>query len=242
MNSRLALYTTIYPGVERFLSTWYASVFAQTDHDFDLHIGTDRIEPREVFSAVGNEFEAVWVAAPTCSTPAFVRQAGIDCILASGNRYHGVVFVDCDDVLHATRVESARMQLQHCEIAGCAMEIVKDDQPTGLLFGQAASVAIPESLATVNVFGMSNTAYRTDALGDFTVAATLSSDGLVHGHCWLDPRCSLQLRQHSSNDVPAVWEQYRANTASIYARIHSPSHGPRSRPLQSYPVAHAYNV
>ena len=52
MNGRLALYTTIYPGVERFLSTWYASVFAQTDHDFDLHIGTDRIEPHEVFSAL----------------------------------------------------------------------------------------------------------------------------------------------------------------------------------------------
>ena len=74
------------------------------------------------------------------------------------------MFVDCDDVLHATGIESARMQLQHCEIAGCAMEIVRNTTSLRPNFWAAASVAIPESLATVNVFGMSNTAYRTDVL------------------------------------------------------------------------------
>ena len=28
---RLALYTTVYPGVERYLADWYASVRRQTD-------------------------------------------------------------------------------------------------------------------------------------------------------------------------------------------------------------------
>src|SRR3954447_15114743 len=72
MSSQLALYSTMYPGVERFLSPWYESVLAQTDRNFDLYIGADQIEPRAVFDAVGTEFEAVWVSAPTNSTPASV--------------------------------------------------------------------------------------------------------------------------------------------------------------------------
>ena len=165
MSNGLALYTTVYPGVERFLPSWYASVLAQTDHDFDLYIGTDQIEPRAVFSAVGNEFEAVWVAAAGCSTPASVRQAGIDHILASRNKYQSIVFVDCDDVMHASRVESARTQVLNADVAGCAMDIVgEDNQPTGICFGPVSSASIPQMLATVNVFGLSNTAYRTDVL------------------------------------------------------------------------------
>jgi hypothetical protein len=165
MSNDLALYTTVYPGVERFLPSWYASVCSQTDPDFDLYIGADKVEPRAVFDALGTEFEAVWVGAPTKSTPASIRQAGIDSILASENRYQGIVFVDCDDVLHATRVESARTELLNNSVAGCAMEIVKEDnQPTGLLFRPLASASIPQILARVNVFGMSNTAYRTDML------------------------------------------------------------------------------
>lgn len=167
MSSRLALYSTIYPGVERFLLPWYESVLAQTDRNFDLYIGTDQIEPGAMFDAVGTEFEAVWVSAPTNSTPASVRQAGIDRILTSEVGYQGIVFVDSDDLLHATRVESARTQLLDSDVVGCAMEIVKEDsQSTGLLFAPATNSSIPKILARVNVFGMSNTAYRTDMLRD----------------------------------------------------------------------------
>ena len=42
---RLAVYTTVYPGVEPFLAEWRASLRAQTDGDFDLRhfsIANDR--------------------------------------------------------------------------------------------------------------------------------------------------------------------------------------------------------
>ena len=166
MSSRaLALYTTIYPGAEKFLPAWYRSICGQTDRGFDLWIGADQIAPSAVFDAVGAGFPAHWVAAaPVCSTPAAVRRAGIDAILASENGYEAVVFVDCDDVMLATRVASARTQLRTSDVAGCAMEIVKDDtQPTGLYF-RLPPRAIPGLLAKTNAFGMSNTAYRAEVL------------------------------------------------------------------------------
>jgi hypothetical protein len=213
MSNELALYTTVYPGAERFLSSWYESLVAQTDHDFDLYIGTDQIEPRAVFGAVGNEFEAVWIAARTCSTPASVRQAGIDHILGSANRYQGIVFVDCDDVMYATRVESARIQLQNSDIAGCALEIVQeDDQPTGLFFGPVVAAAIPQMLATVNVFGMSNTAYRTHVLREIPPSPPQCRlmDWFIATAGWI------RGARFSFDNTPRMkYRQYENNTARV---------------------------
>ena len=213
MSKELALYTTVYPGVEKYLPSWYASVLSQTDHDFDLYIGSDQMEPRAVFNAVETEFEAVWVGAPTNGTPASVRQAGIDLILASGNRYQGIVFVDCDDVLHATRVESARNMLQESDTVGCAMEIVReDDQPTGVFFGPVTSAAIPQMLARVNVFGMSNTAYRTDALREIPSSPPQCRlmDWFIVTAAWI------RGARFSFDNTPRMkYRQYGDNTARI---------------------------
>jgi len=209
MSNDLALYTTMYPAAERFLSSWYQSVVAQTDRDFDLYIGADQLGPREVFSAVGNEFQAVWVTAPSGSTPTAVRQAGIDQILASANKYHGIVFVDCDDVMHPTRVESARIQLQNSDVAACALEIVKEDgQSTGSFFGPVSPAAIPQMLARVNVFGMSNTVYRTDILRAIPPSPPqgrlmdwfIATAGWVRGARFsFDNRPRMKYRQYGSN-------------------------------------------
>ena len=49
----LALYTTIYPGVEKFLFDWYQSVLHQTDQDFQLWIGLDNLDVDSVKRAIG---------------------------------------------------------------------------------------------------------------------------------------------------------------------------------------------
>ncbi len=41
---KVALCTTIYPGVEAYLPDWYRSVRAQTDRDFQLWVGLDGID------------------------------------------------------------------------------------------------------------------------------------------------------------------------------------------------------
>jgi hypothetical protein len=213
MSNDLALYTTVYPGAEKFLSSWYESVAAQTDHNFDLYIGADQIGPREIFSAVGNEFEAVWVTAPTGSTPTAVRQAGIDDILADANKYQGIVFVDSDDVMHPTRVQSARIQLQNSDIAGCALEIVQEDgQPTGLFFGPVSHATIPQMLARVNVFGMSNTAYRTNILRQIPPAPPQGRlmDWFIATAGWI------RGARFSFDNTPRMkYRQYGNNTARV---------------------------
>lgn len=165
MSNSLALYTTLYSGAEAFLPAWYGSVCAQTDRNFDLWIGADRFSQLQLADAVGRQPRANWVAPREPSTPARVRQAGIDAILGSENRYEAIVFLDCDDVMYPTRIETARAQLRTSDLAACAMEIVnKDGSPQNSIFRLTPNATVPGLLARMNAFGMSNTAYRTDLL------------------------------------------------------------------------------
>ena len=88
------------------------------------------------------------------------------------------------------------------------MEIVKEDnQPTGLLFRPLASASIPQILARVNVFGMSNTAYRTDMLREIPSSPPQCRlmDSRTYRDSCLDSRRTVQLRQHTSDEIPAIW-------------------------------------
>ena len=60
---RLALYTTIYPGVEPYLADWIHSVDAQTDRAFDLWVGLD--EPCDLTSSIIIPFKESNQCAPS---------------------------------------------------------------------------------------------------------------------------------------------------------------------------------
>ena len=48
LRGTLAVYTTIYPGVEPYLGDWYRSLCQQTDQEFQLWIGLDHLESESV--------------------------------------------------------------------------------------------------------------------------------------------------------------------------------------------------
>ena len=57
----LALFTTVYPGVARFLPDWYESVQRQTDKDFQLWIALDGLQAGAVEEILGARLRATWV-------------------------------------------------------------------------------------------------------------------------------------------------------------------------------------
>jgi len=161
----LALYTTLYPGVEPFLPAWLAGVEAQTDHDFELCLGLDGLQVDQVYAAAGREVVARWFPAPGGAAPAAVRNAALVVLAA---QYEGVVFVDADDEMLPSRIAAARATLREGDVACCAMEIMDGN---GRLLGQTFN---PEDgirqLERVNVFGFTNSAYRSSALAAFLPA------------------------------------------------------------------------
>jgi hypothetical protein len=162
----LAVYTTVYRGCEPYLASWRESLQEQTDHDFDLWIGLDAITPDEVMAEAGGGLRtAHWIVAEPGDTPASLRQRAFAMLV---NAYDEVVLVDADDMLQRSRIESARDALESCDVTACALRLVDESgRDLGLTsFGldEEEDVDLHELLPRYNVFGLSNSAYRADAL------------------------------------------------------------------------------
>jgi len=206
---KIAVYTTIYPGVEAYLEDWYRSVRAQTDQNFQLWIGLDGIEAAAVESVIGTRLEAVWVLSKPDNTPARIRQRSLAQIVED---FDAVVLVDSDDILHPTRVASARAALQTSELAACALRLVDQHrQDLGTTLTLPECVAPDNILPRNNVFGFSNSAYRSELLRRCLPlpAGTALVDWFLATKAWLtggklafDTIVRMEYRQHGANMAP----------------------------------------
>ena len=206
---RIAVYTTIYAGVEAYLPDWYRSVRAQTDRDFELWIGLDGIEASVVEAAIGTHLEAVWVPSEPGNTPARIRQRSLGQIVEN---FDAVVLVDSDDILHPSRVAAARDTLQTSELAACALQLVDEHrQDLGTTLTLTGRANPDNILPRNNVFGFSNSAYRSELLRRcLPLPAGLALvDWFLATKAWLigaklafDPIVRMEYRQHGANTAP----------------------------------------
>jgi len=208
-TQKIAVYTTIYPGVKAYLPDWHQSLQAQTDRNFQLWIGLDGIEAETVEKVVGRRLEAVWVPSRPGNTPARIRQRSLAQIVKN---YDAVVLVDSDDILHPTRIAAARVALQTSELAACALRLVdqyRQDMGTTLTL---PAQAVPDNfLPRHNVFGFSNSAYRSELLQRClpVPAGAALVDWFLATKAWLmgarlsfDPVARMDYRQHGANMAP----------------------------------------
>jgi hypothetical protein len=206
---RIAVYTTIYPGVETYLPDWYRSIRAQTDRDFELWIGLDGIEASAVEAAIGTHLEAVWVPSEPGNTPARIRQRSLAQIVEN---FDAVVLVDSDDILHPSRVEAARDALQTSELAACALQLVDEHRrDLGTILTVPGRTNPDNILPRNNIFGFSNSAYRSELLRRcLPVPADVALvDWFLATKAWLmgaklafDPMVRMEYRQHGANMAP----------------------------------------
>ena len=203
---RLALYTTVYPGALDYLADWHRSVERQTDADFELWMALDAVTVEDVVEAIGRHPAASWVVAAPGDTPAQVRT---NAWLALTERCDGVVLVDADDVLHHDRMASARRGLKVAELAVCSLRLVDvTGRDLGMALGWPETAAPESVLPGTNVFGLSNTAYRSTLLRrclpippDVEIV-----DWYLASRAWLtgavvvgDPRPLMDYRQYAAN-------------------------------------------
>lgn len=210
-GDRLAVYTTVYPGSEPFLADWYQSVARQTDRHFDLWVGLDGLTPAQVGAATGRPLLAHWVRARAGDTAADIRQRSFEALIP---RYDAIVFVDSDDVLHPTRVASARESLASTDVSGCALRLADaHGKDLGVVFGVPGDADLRQLLPRRNVFGLSNSAYRTSVLErclpvpsecvlvDWLLASRACAAGAILG---FDDVPRMTYRRHPGNCVPVL--------------------------------------
>lgn len=202
----LALYTTIYPGVQPYLREWHKSVQAQTDQDYQIWIGLDALGSEAVKEAIGSSIKAEWIEAAFGDTPAQIRQQALSQIVQTCD---GVVLVDSDDTMHPSRVAAAREALQTSELAGCALRLVDHKgQYLSSTFGLPPQTKIDDVFPRNNVFGLSNSAFRSDLLRRCLPIPkdAVLVDWFLSTKAWLlgaklffDPLVRMDYRQHGTN-------------------------------------------
>ena len=227
--NEFALYTTIYPGVERFLADWYRSVLEQSDQDFDLVIGVDGVDLSAVIKALRESPRATWVPAAAGASPAQVRQNAFEMIARA---YQAVVFVDSDDILMPQRVAAARQMLETYDVVASAMLLVDEDGGAlNFIFNMPSGEDPTEWLLRGNVFGLSNTAYRTKVL-EYCLPVPFNCilvDWYLATRSWLsgarlgfDPSIQMAYRQHGQNMASPLppFTPARILAATRYVRQH----------------------
>ena len=208
----LAVYTTIYPGVEAYLGDWFRSVESQTDREFDLWIGVNGMDVSRAAHLVPGaaRLRTTWVAGAAADRPAVTRQEALSRII---DAYDVVVLVDSDDVLHDSRVAAARALVATCDLAGCALRIVDAaGRDLGVTFGLEPEAVAADILPRQNVFGLSNSVYRSSVLRRCLPLPTdtLLIDWFLATRAWL-----LGARLDFDRSVQMDYRQHGRNTARV---------------------------
>ena len=223
---QLCVYTTIYPGVKKYLHDWYQSVQKQTDRDYQLWIALDEVSIEDAIDAMGGDPKATWVTAKRGDTPAKIRQRALEQIVDACD---GVVLVDSDDILHAPRVAAAREALRTSDLSGCALRLVDQrGRDLHLTLGPPATVRPETILPRNNVFGLSNSSFRTEMLRRcLPIPATaVVVDWFLATRAWLagavlsfDQVVRMDYRQHDRNMVqvrsPFTGSQITSDTERV---------------------------
>jgi hypothetical protein len=228
---RLAVYTTWYPGVEKYLPEWNRSLASQTDRDFDVWIGVDALDAEREAAALGGLPDARWVAAEPGDSPARIRERAMNRLVED---YAAVVFVDSDDVLLPTRVASARVALKEHDVAACALRIVDErGRDLGLVFGRPEEGDWGGFLPRHNVFGLSNSAYRTEVLRQLLPIPTdcVLIDWLLATRAWawggdlfFDAEPRMAYRQYGANVAKVLPPFTAADVVRATERVRSHYH------------------
>jgi glycosyltransferase involved in cell wall biosynthesis len=161
-SEELVVYTTWYSGLDAVIEEWGRSVKAQTDTNFELVVGVDGVSPEPWVARMDLHQRVRWFSAPGGASPARVRQVALQRIVEQAS---AVVFVDSDDILDESRVAAAREGLAGAEVVACGVRLA--DATGRILGGVLGPSDGPDPVTDLpyhNVFGLSNTAYRSATL------------------------------------------------------------------------------
>jgi len=203
----IVVYTTVYPEAMQFLPTFVQSLKDQTDGEYDLFIGLDRLEKTKVDCFFNTITDCVYLKKYLDESPASLRQRAI---VAMIHQYPAVIFVDSDDILTPIRVEAARKMLKSADVGGCAMSIINEKgEPLEKQFQYPTNAILASQIPLCyNVYGLSNTIYSSDILKKILpipedcilVDWFLATSAWIHGARFsFDPVPRMLYRQYSMN-------------------------------------------
>lgn len=205
-NNNIAVFTTVYPEGIQFLPDFFSSLSNQTDKDFDLWIGLDRLREAELGGFLSEDYSVTCIERKNKESNVSLRQRVIGQMV---EKYEGIVFLDSDDILLSSRISTACSALKHYDVYGCAMKIIDENgDDKKISFCMPYDAGISSLLPRFNIFGFTNTCYSSALLKDclpfppdcILLDWFIATRAWAHGARMVFDRVErMQYRQHSLN-------------------------------------------
>lgn len=208
--NRYALYTTIYPGMERFLVDWCRSVNRQDCRDFDIWVGVDGVGTETLVSLLDQHLAVTCVSSIPGETPVSLRSR---LMMEMVIRYDAIIFTDSDDVLGPDRVSAAIRGLGSADVYGCALGLMDvNGKDLGVYFGLFEDENPDAILQYNNFLGLSNTAWKSEILEKCLPVPEqcVTFDWLLAVRAW-----GLEARITFDSTVRMHYRQHDTNTACV---------------------------
>jgi len=207
-----AVFSVVYPGVEKYFSELLSSLSKQTDQNFTLFLVDDGLANLErIIKNSDLNIEVLKLS----GQPASLRKKGVQWMVEK--HVQEIIFIDSDDYAQSNRVEVSRKMLENYDIVVNELLLFgKDiDIPFGLIAGRLNNKQMIERRDIVqgNCMGLSNTSIR---VGGITKGMELIPDHII-AFDWALFAMSIHegARAVFTNDTQTHYRQHLNNTASV---------------------------
>lgn len=158
-----AVFSVVYPGVERYLPDFLNSLANQSDRDFTLFLINDNVEDKNIFFM---QFPFSVRIKSDQGSPSSLRKAGIEWLKHDGIKW--VIFADADDYFSINRVETSKKMLITNDLVFNELVLFGEEIPRSIHmlknFYKEEEKITNKELVNYNCLGMTNTAVRVDKI------------------------------------------------------------------------------
>lgn len=168
-QAKVAFFTVVYPGVEKYLPEFLSSLENQSYKNFDLIIINDGMD-NYTFPSTSINTEVI----DYTNSISKIREFGINLLHQKG--YHFIVFGDSDDCFDSKRIELSLKLLDQNDVVVNDLVSYDGDKTSKLLFSKHLSnnqLLDNYFIKDKNVFGLSNTAIKMEKFSVISLAETL---------------------------------------------------------------------
>ena len=209
----VAFLTTIFPMKEQFLIDFFDSLSRQTYQFFDVVVVNDGYSDLNALKSKYDMLNIVELA--YSSTPAKNREHGINYCIE--NKYDVLVFGDSDDYFSDNRVELLLSALNHNDIIVNDVSLFDDngvyeDKYMSNRLKNDSNVGY-DFIQNKNIFGLSNTALKTNVLNKVTFDQNLIAVDWCLYKELLKNGCNAVF----TNKAITYYRQYKNNTVGLQA-------------------------
>lgn len=203
---KTCVYTTFFPSFERFIPDFILSLLKQDDTEFELVIALDGLSS-DPFLPYQSDLKMSFINIPSGFSPAQVREYAWMQII---NDYDALIFCDGDDVFSKKRVSNAKNSLKDFDLDACSLSLVNNTLEPLNVFMYATDM-VPNNIHKYNIFGLSNTGYKTNILKN-----TLPIPKHVIAVDWFIAHKAIQMGASCNlrEDIDCFYRQHGKNIAS----------------------------